>query len=50
MQFEVEFNSHSMYCTSITHYMVGNMTVKLPAFDNISATVFCATKQPPIQL
>ncbi len=28
--FAVYFNSHSMYCTSITHYMMGNMTVKLP--------------------
>ncbi len=39
-----------MYCTSITHYMMRNMTVKLQLLDHISATVFCATKQPPIQL
>ncbi len=39
-----------MYCTSITQYMMGNMTVKLPLIDHISATVFCVTKQTPIQL
>ncbi len=30
VQFVVYFISHSMYCTSITHYMMGNMIVKLP--------------------
>ncbi len=39
-----------MHCTSITHYMMGNMTVKLHELDRHSATVFCATEQPPIQL
>ncbi len=39
-----------MYCTSITHYMMGNMTVKLPCIRPYLATVSCATKQPLIQL
>ncbi len=39
-----------MYCTSITHYMMGNMTVNYHELDHITATVFCATNQPPIQL
>ncbi len=30
VQFVVQFNSHSMYCTSITHCMMRNMTTKLP--------------------
>ncbi len=30
VQFVVKFNSHITYCTSIKHYMMGNMTVKLP--------------------
>ncbi len=28
--------------------MMGNMTVNVHALDHISATGFCATKQPPI--
>ncbi len=38
----VKFNSHCMYCTSITHYMMGNMTVKLPCIrPYFSHSVLC---------
>ncbi len=39
-------NSHSMYFYLAGNYMMGNCH----ALDHISSTVFCATKQPAIQL
>ncbi len=39
-----------MYFYLAGNYMMGNTTVKLHALDHISATVFWATKQHPIQL
>ncbi len=39
-----------MYFYLAGNYLMGNMTVKLALLDHISDTVFCATKQLPIQL
>ncbi len=39
-----------MYYTSITHYMMGNMTVKLPCIRLYFGYSVYSTKQPPIQL
>ncbi len=42
VQFVVQFDSHGMYCKSIIHYMMWNMTVKLPCIrPYFSHTVLC---------